>query len=316
MAPFPSSPRRRIIAAVVLYLATWLLVGGWFFWGTPDDPSSPTAPTITAGMLLGGGLVILLGGLGATVLAGGLGLPPAPQTAAGAPGDLPLPLLEGAQRLDNLQWLQPGLVHELKNPLNAMVINLSLLHHGLSAAGALDERRSRYLAILKSEVERLNERLDFALGLLAPAEATPVDLVAVAAEVERLVGPHLRRHSIGLTVSSPSSPLVVAGQWRDWRDVVLRLVILAAEALSKDDHLTLELSPWDSFAQLTLDPGEGVRHGLRRPRGDSAGLDFTWGSLCIDTAGGRLTLHTKDSGKTVAKMRLPLVSAPTGAPNP
>ena len=62
--------------------------------------------------------------------------------------------------LDSLNTLAAGLVHEIKNPLNAISINLQLLNEDLQNSNIeKDSKMSRRVKLLQNEVSRLDSIL-------------------------------------------------------------------------------------------------------------------------------------------------------------
>jgi len=96
--------------------------------------------------------------------------------------------VQRTSRLAALGQLTQRLVHEIRNPLSAMDINLQLLQERLVASGE-DPEIGRYLEIISTETRRLNEVLRNAqlFSKPEPPEMDPVDLHQVIRQVLLLI---------------------------------------------------------------------------------------------------------------------------------
>ena len=114
---------------------------------------------------------------------------------------------EEARRLglEFLGTLAGGLVHEIKNPLSTLRINLTLLKEDLLAAHPEELRMERRIEILEKEVGRLDAVLaEFQqyAGLRRP-DLKPVDLGSIVGEMAEFVGPGFTRDGVKLEIVVP-----------------------------------------------------------------------------------------------------------------
>jgi len=91
-----------------------------------------------------------------------------------------------SRKLAALGRLSAGVAHEVKNPLNAMMIHVELLKERLEAAGP-DVRQS--LEVIGSEIRRLDRVVQGFLKFMRPQELTlkPVDLNSMLQSVSALL---------------------------------------------------------------------------------------------------------------------------------
>lgn len=101
-----------------------------------------------------------------------------------SPADAPLELDVRANRYDLLSRLADDLAHEIKNPLNAIVVNLEVLRRRVQN-DAPDKALER-ADVIEHEVRRVHSLVDQLLQLLRPAKTTEVMPVAVDGIVQSL----------------------------------------------------------------------------------------------------------------------------------
>lgn len=174
------------------------------------------------------------------------------------------PDLEGVTRLaahmQVLSGLYHGVVHDLKSPLNAMVVNLELLKVSLSPTPQVDRQR-RYVEILHEELMRLNRSIETLLPAAAPPrdEVSRFDLRALVEEVGALVSTTARHQSVKIAVEAGGEAAEVHGYRDRIKLALLCLVANGLEAMPKGGRLTLELEVRGDQAVLTVsDTGSGV----------------------------------------------------------
>lgn len=110
-----------------------------------------------------------------------------------------------AARMRALAAFAPGYFHDLKGPLNNIVLRLELLR-----AAATDERRRASAAAIEEQVRRLDQWLHAWLAQTAPVAGDEVcDLRALAQDVVALAAPAARKRQVALTATLPDAALPV-----------------------------------------------------------------------------------------------------------
>ncbi len=149
--------------------------------------------------------------------------------------------------------------HDLRGPLNAMILNLALLRDDSSkGSGPIAEReRGVLIDALNAEVRRLDEMLKRSLlsreelGPVLPADG--LDAHALVAGVVELVQPIATANRVELTADPPAAPVRARGEPER-----LRQLVIGAAA-----ELLLELEPGARMTIGVVDGGDGVRIVLR-----------------------------------------------------
>ncbi|MEP7003037.1 MAG: ATP-binding protein [Chloroflexota bacterium] len=225
--------------------------------------------------------------------------------------------------------LAAAIAHEINNPLEAIQNSLYLLVKRIPA----DDPNAKFLNIAMKETERMSRILRQMLGFYRPAaDLTPTDLNALIDEAETLVAKRLHDRSVRIEkVLDPSLPKVLASA-DQIKQVILNLVLNAAEAMPQGGLITVTTeSHQDAASGFILagavqvqvaDTGPGISEeslphifepffSTKGEKGTGLGL---WVSLGIaQSHGGRLQVRNRPGGGTVFSMTLPIGGPPADA---
>ena len=124
--------------------------------------------------------------------------------------------LNYARKLAALGRLSAGVAHEMKNPLNAMMIHLELLRQQIASPGGADADRAQaeqHVDVIASEIRRLDEVVQGFLKFSRPEELhlQPVNLAALIDEIVPIVEPEAERAGVRLVVDCDRAPDVNGG---------------------------------------------------------------------------------------------------------
>lgn len=169
-----------------------------------------------------------------------------------------------SRRLVALGRLTAGIAHEVKNPLNAMMIHLELLRtkirSGALAAraaepvaagslgladtrpGAAEAAALEHVQIIEGEVRRLDEVVQGFLKFTRPEDLRlqPVRMSALFDEIVPLVKADADRHHVAIETACPASLPAVSGDAAMLRQALLNLAINACQAMPDGGTLRLE----------------------------------------------------------------------------
>ncbi len=167
--------------------------------------------------------------------------------------------LEHAMRSIALGRVASGIVHDIKNPLNAMALQIALLGEKLSASDAASAAAAGHLSALRDQVGRVNEILRRFLDVADPAAPLGfTDVGALVTDAVALLAHEARRHRIETTVDA--SPGAVRTSCDPGR--VARLVLgLLARALA-------ETPEGGRLVARAAGNGAGVTVGIEHATGD------------------------------------------------
>jgi signal transduction histidine kinase len=169
-------------------------------------------------------------------------------------------LLRRAAHMGVLAGLYHGVVHDLKSPLNSLVVNLELLKASISEQPEV-ARQHRYVRVLHEELMRLNQAVDRLLPAAGPGNDQPgrFDLRDLLDEVVSLVSTTARHQSVRVTVDAGAGPVPIEGYRDRVRQALLCVITNALEAMPKGGALTLGLAVHGDRAALSVtDTGAGV----------------------------------------------------------
>jgi PAS domain S-box-containing protein len=226
--------------------------------------------------------------------------------------------------------LAASIAHEINNPLEAIQNALYLLVKRIPE----DDPNAKFLAIAMKETERMSRILRQMLGFYRPAaDLAPTDLNALIDEAEALVSKRLRDRNVKIEKRlQPDLPKVMASS-DQIKQVILNLVLNAAEAMPKGGLVTVSTESHrdaasgfirtDAVRVQVADTGPGIAEeylphifepffSTKGEKGTGLGL---WVSLGIaQSHGGRLQVRNQPGGGTVFSMTLPIGGPPTDAP--
>jgi two-component system sensor histidine kinase HydH len=210
-----------------------------------------------------------------------------------------------AEHARELVTLTGEIAHELKNPLASIKGLAALLARDLSGKSA--ER----LAVLRAEVDRMQETLDAFLDFsrpLVPLTQTDVDVAELAREVASLCDGIARMRGVVLVADQDRT--VVRADRRKLRQVLVNLVQNAIEASPGGG--TVEVRTGERRVEV-LDRGPGVADEIREhifeagvtTRAKGSGLGLTIARALVQQHGGQLQLLRREGGGTRAVVELP-----------
>jgi signal transduction histidine kinase len=177
-----------------------------------------------------------------------------------------------SRKLVALGRLTAGIAHEVKNPLNAMMIHLELLRtkirgtlavalqpEPVAAAGGMlglgPGRASplpapvqgalEHVSIIESEIRRLDEVVQGFLKFTRPEDLRPqpVKIATLLEEILPVIETEANKHSIRVTVEVPQTLPAVNGDAAMLRQVFLNLAINACQAMTSGGALRMVAAP-------------------------------------------------------------------------
>lgn len=165
--------------------------------------------------------------------------------------------------------LATGLAHEIRNPLNTMGLQLTLLDRRMrdisEVAEGAEERVSPILDALRSELERIRTLTSEIMDFAKPVEISPAwhDASDLLDELQRVHGPTLETSNIGLHTHLEGDTLI----WCDidrMRQVLVNLLTNAVEAIDEDGRIEVRVENADYGTALSVeDDGEGMTPSLK-----------------------------------------------------
>ena len=142
--------------------------------------------------------------------------------------------LEVARRLAAIGKLTAGVGHEVKNPINAMVVHLELLRGKLAPGGReAFGGAQRHVDILSGEMQRLDRVVQTLADFSRPMELhlREHDLRQVVGVVMELTAAEMEEHGVQVTVEAPAEPMMVRADAELMQQAVLNLLLNGMQAM-------------------------------------------------------------------------------------
>ena len=222
--------------------------------------------------------------------------------------------IELSRRLAAIGRLTSGVAHEVKNPINAIVIHLEILRERMLQ---LDPDTRRHMDIINSEIHRLDRVVKTLVDFSRPVELKlcPIDLRSLAAEVISLAAPEARVHKVEVVQELGEQPLPVRVDIDLIKQALLNVVINGVQAMPDGGTLKLRAFASSQAAVLEVhDAGAGISPEIRdkifnlyfttKKSGSGIGLALTYRAMQLHN--GALDLDSVAGQGTTFRFMLPL----------
>jgi signal transduction histidine kinase len=223
-----------------------------------------------------------------------------------------------SERLAFVGTLAGGLVHEIKNPLSTLNINLQLLKEDIqSTLGKEHERVYRKVQILQKEVQRLEEILNdflrFAKG--KKLELEEYDIHEVLDEVIDFFIPKLKQKNIVILKDYDACLPLCRIDGNLIKQAILNVVINAEQAMENGGELMIHTYKNKKTIQIDItDTGAGVPKAIlarifqvyfsTKKTGTGLGLPTT--KRIIEEHKGAIFCYSEEGKGTKFSIQLPL----------
>ncbi|MGA3343757.1 MAG: ATP-binding protein [Terracidiphilus sp.] len=228
--------------------------------------------------------------------------------------------LELSRRMAAIGRLTSGVGHEVKNPINAIVVHLELLKTKLGDTSA---PAMRHLEVIDAEIHRLDRVVQTLVDFSRPVELQlrEQDLRPVIAEVVALAAEELFRNNVTLVSRLPDKPLVANLDSDLLKQAVLNVIQNGAQAMPQGGTLEVILEEDRKVAVLRIgDEGPGIPEEIRekifdlyfttKSEGSGIGLAMTYRILQLHH--GSVDVQSKAERGTEFLLRIPLTATEWG----
>ena len=227
--------------------------------------------------------------------------------------------LEVSRRMASIGRLTAGVGHEVKNPINAIVVHLELLRNKVQGG----DDAMRHLDVIQSEIRRLDRVVQTLVDFSRPVELQlrDQDLRDVVSKVLLLASAEMQTRGIAVESQAPAWPVLSRVDADLVEQALLNIVINGAQAMASGGLLEVRLSEDTRWASILVrDQGEGIPDDIRprifdlyfttKKEGSGIGLAMTW--RIVQMHHGQIDVESKPGSGTTFVLRLPVVSAGSG----
>jgi signal transduction histidine kinase len=228
--------------------------------------------------------------------------------------------IELSRRMAAIGRLTSGVGHEVKNPINAIVVHVELLKSKLTGASA---PASRHLDIIEAEIHRLDRVVQLLVDFSRPVELRlrEQDLREVIDSVLTLSAAELSTHNVALETQIPDKPLMVNIDSDLLKQAALNVIQNGAQAMPQGGRLRVVLEEQRKFAVLRIaDQGPGIPDDIRgkifdlyfttKAGGSGIGLAMTYRILQLHY--GSIEVQSNAEWGTEFLLRIPLAGTDWG----
>jgi signal transduction histidine kinase len=226
--------------------------------------------------------------------------------------------IELSRRLAAIGRLTSGVAHEVKNPINAIVLHLEVLREKLPA---LEPDSMRHMDVISSEIRRLDRVVQTLVDFSRPVELRLVetDLRRTLEDVALLAIPQATQLGIKLERQISSDPLFVRIDADLIKQAVLNVVLNGIQSMATSGGALILAAHRDGnvISVDVRDQGPGIPLAVRekifnlyfttKKGGSGIGLAMTYRVMQLHN--GSVEFESQDGLGTTFHLRFPAVSA-------
>lgn len=224
--------------------------------------------------------------------------------------------LELSRRMAALGQLTSGVGHEVKNPINAIVVHLELLRNKMTAQ---DSPAVRHLDVIQNEIERLDRVVQTLVDFSRPVELQlhEQDLRSVVNAVLMLASAELETRGVRVQSLLPERPVIAKIDADLMTQALLNVVLNGGQAMTHGGILSVRLSEDGRWASLGIqDEGEGIPDEIRSKifnlyfttKKDGSGIGLAMTYRIVQLHNGQLDVESQLGKGTTFTLRIPVVS--------
>ena len=232
--------------------------------------------------------------------------------------------LELSRRMAAIGRLTSGVGHEVKNPINAIVVHLELLKNKL---GDTPTPATRHLEVIDSEIHRLDRVVQTLVDFSRPVEVRLVewDLRNVISDVVALTQAEMSNRQVHLSSRLPDFPLVSKIDVDLIKQAVLNVVQNGAQAMAQGGNLIVSLLEEGKSAVIQVqDEGSGISDELRErifdlyftTKKDGSGIGLAMTYRILQLHHGSIDVQSEIGRGSVFQLRIPLSVTDRGRRHP
>ncbi len=221
-----------------------------------------------------------------------------------------------SRRLAAIGRLTAGVGHEVKNPINAIVVHLELLRNKLAGS---DTKAMRHLEVIESEIQRLDRVVQTLVDFSRPVEVQlkEQDLRRVVSGVLMLASAEFETRNVHVKSDLPDHAVMAKIDADLVKQALLNVVLNGAQAMAEGGKLEVRLAEDGRMALLSVhDQGGGIPPEVRdkifdlyfTTKKDGSGIGLAMTYRIIELHNGSIEVESDAVHGTTFLLRLPLNS--------
>lgn len=225
--------------------------------------------------------------------------------------------IETSRRLSASGRLTRGVAHEVKNPINAIVLHLQLLQNKLKEA---DPDTRRHIDIIDSEIHRLDRVVQILVEFTRPRDLhlEETDLRSLLEDVAQLAAPDAEQHGVLITRALPPEPLMVRVDSDFLKQATLNVVLNGVQAMPQGGMLTISAHQEEAAIVTEIhDEGGGIPPDVQEKifelyfttKKDGSGIGLAQTYQILQWHYGSVDFESVDGKGTTFRLRLPLAGS-------
>jgi signal transduction histidine kinase len=222
-------------------------------------------------------------------------------------------VVEHSDRLIRLGSVISGVAHQLRNPLNAMSLQLELLSHDVDRSG----NGARRVRALRDEIERLDRVIDALMRFMRPEKLKPAS-VPLNGLLTEVVGA-VRKPEIRLEYDLDPSVVAITADRALLAEALRNIAANAVEAMPQGGRLAIGTYRLpDGFVEIRIsDEGAGIENTSQifnlyyTTKKGGSGLGLPLALRAIDLHRGTIQVDSQPGAGTTVRIRLPIGAEPT-----
>ena len=223
--------------------------------------------------------------------------------------------LEISRRLSAIGRLTAGVGHEVKNPINAIVVHLELLRNRM---GSGQDSALRHLDVIQSEIQRLDRVVQMLADFSRPVEIrlAEQDLRGVVRDVVLLTEEQYAQRGIEVECRTPDEPVMVKVDSDLVKQALLNVALNGAQAMAQGGRLSIAMEADEKMASIRVrDEGAGIAPEMlekifdlyftTKKEGSGIGLSMCY--RIVQLHQGEVRVQSEMGRGTEFEIRIPLV---------
>jgi signal transduction histidine kinase len=232
--------------------------------------------------------------------------------------------LKRSERAETLNKLASVLSHEIKNPLNAMVINIQIIEREFKKATPQMHKMQHYLKIIAGEIQRVDKLVNNFLLVARPPklERKPTDLKKLLDDLLMSQQAEALQSCVRIHRRYQSSPIEVLIDEVKIRQALLNIYLNAIQSMPGGGNLTIELALSPMEAEINqqqwiviklIDTGKGIKKEQLdkifdfyfSTKAEGTGLGLSIAQQIVEEHGGRIEVESHEEQGSSFSVLLP-----------